>query len=96
MINLGNDNCYIISPSDSIPTFVTIQPPHKQAAAFYRDIVEAFGSKENFIVTMEWPTINRPRPIVIESTPNKFKLKQDPSILGGASVIISKPSPRLG
>lgn len=93
----GSNNCYIISPSDPIPSFDTIQPPHKQAATFYREIAKYFGSRDNFIVTMEWPPKSKnPRPIVIETTSNKFKLKQDSSLIGGVTVVVNNPSPRLG
>lgn len=96
LFNMGLDNSYLISPSDLIPSYDTEQPPHRQAAAYYKEIAEGFGSKDNFLVNMEWPTIENPRPMVFETTIHKFKLLQNKSTQRGTAAIIGRPSPRLG
>ena len=52
-----------VSTSDPIPEGDTDQPPHRQAAAYYR-AVSANHSGE-FLVTMEHPTDRSPTPLVV-------------------------------
>ena len=54
----------LISTSNSIPTEDTQQPPHLQAANYYREVVTSkYGE---FLVTMEHPKPNAPKPLVVE------------------------------
>lgn len=96
LFNLAGDNCILISPSDPIPSVDTDQPPHRQAAAYYQEIAEKFGNKENFMVTMQWPSISSPKPITIKTTPFGFQRQINPTILGGAASVVERQSPRLG
>jgi len=57
----GNNRSWIISPSWSIPTEDTEQPPHKQAAAYYRKV--ANNKTGSFKVTMDHPTSSSPKPL---------------------------------
>lgn len=94
LYHLAGKNCVLVSPSDPIPSVDTDQPPHRQAAAYYKDIAQEYGYKDNFVVTMEWPSKDRPRPIIIESTRNGFVVHK--RVTGGAVAVLEKPSPRLG
>ena len=60
----GRQGAILVSPSNVIPDSDEIQPPHKQAAKFYEDV-----SKEKdgqFLVTMEYPDQDDPKPVNIE------------------------------
>ena len=57
----GQPGGIIVSPSKVIPNSDEIQPPHRQAAAYYKDVAKKLGG--NFIVTMEHPTRNNPKPV---------------------------------
>ncbi|OWV99535.1 hypothetical protein [Rhizobium sp. R693] len=61
----------IISPSWPIPKKGTtededVQPPHRQAAAYYKKIIK--DSDGRFLVTMETPSEARPKPIHLKIT----------------------------
>jgi hypothetical protein len=67
----GREDCIIVSPSCPIPAKGTdedkdVQPPHRQAAAYYRKLV----AKKNgeFKVTSETPSVYRPKPLKVEIT----------------------------
>jgi hypothetical protein len=79
----GRDSCVIVSPSDPIPEKGTdadksTQPPHRQAANHHRRVVK--DKRGQFRVTMELPSINRPKPLVIEIT------------MAGVSVMLAAPT----
>ena len=61
---MGNNRCWIISPSCSIPQEETVQPPHRQAAVYYRSVANLKEGK--FKVTMDHPTQNDPKPMTFE------------------------------
>lgn len=68
---LARQNEKIISPSWPIPKKGTKededpQPPHRQAAAYYRKIIK--DSDGEFLVTMETPSEARPKPIRLKIT----------------------------
>jgi hypothetical protein len=91
------DGGIIISTSKPIPEKGTAedkdkQPPHRQAANYYRAIVRK--NIGQFLVTMEHPTKKAPDPIVIEIKSTKATVKK--SALPAAAAIISKPAPRAG
>lgn len=54
----------LVSPSDVIPSSDEIQPPHKQAAAYYRKV--AANNNGQFRATMEHPTKDDPKPLKME------------------------------
>ena len=67
----GRDGCIVISPSKPIPKKGTEedkdrQPPHRQAATYYRRITDEKGGV--FRATMEYPSIYAPRPFTVEIT----------------------------
>lgn len=63
--------CLILSTSDPIPekgseADKSVQPPHRQAANHYRRIAREKDGR--FAVTMETPSVLRPKPLVLEIT----------------------------
>lgn len=63
---LARQNEIIVSPSKPIPTKGSAddedpQPPHRQAANYYKEIVADSDGK--FLVTMETPSRDKPKPI---------------------------------
>lgn len=88
----------VVSSSKVIPAKGSVedddvQPPHRQAANFYRDDVLApIGGK--FIVTMENPTAFQPKPTVIEIGRTGAVLK----VLGvaGVAAVTGASAPRAG
>lgn len=69
-----------------------VQPPHRQAANYYR-MVSRKKSGE-FIITMEHPKITAPEPIVIEISDLKGCVKKRFAM--GAAVITGQRAPRAG
>ncbi len=96
LFDLGGESCILISPSDPIPANNTEQPPHRQAASYYKEVAEKQGDEGNFMVTMEWPTPDKPKPIIVESTAYGFKVRKSTSIIGGSAAVLERPSHRLG
>jgi hypothetical protein len=67
----SREGCVIVSTSDPIPEKGTeadknVQPPHRQAANHHRRVVN--DKDGQFKVTMEIPSVQRPKPLVIEIT----------------------------
>lgn len=90
----GSNGALLISSSDVIPTVDTDQPPHRQAAAYYRRIAREKATESNFIVTMAWPSPGAPRPLVIETTQYGFMKRQE--VIGGTASVLNQPTPRFG
>jgi hypothetical protein len=79
----SRDGCLIVSTSDPIPDEGTeadknVQPPHRQAANHHRRVVKGKGGQ--FKVTMEIPSVQRPKPLIIEIT------------AGGVSLLLAAPA----
>ena len=66
----GQDGCIVVSTSDPIPEKGSARdkksanPPHRQAANYYREDVVA--DDDDFKVTMEHPSQSDPSPLVIQ------------------------------
>ena len=87
----------LVSTSKPIPKKGTkededVQPPHRQAANFYRDIAKEKSGE--FIVTMEHPSTSEPKPLVIEIDQFGATVKKQQSF--GAAAVASRPAPRAG
>lgn len=87
----------IVSTSWSIPAAgsdedESTQPPHRQAAAYYKRIIREKDGE--FIVTMDHPRPHAPRPLVIEVDFRKARIKRSQSI--GAPAMTSVSAPRAG
>ena len=96
LFDRGSANCIVISPSKPIPDGDTDQPPHRQTAAFYRRVAREKGRESNFVVTMEWPSVSQPRPIVVEVSSNGLTIKKDYTAIAGIATVTRTPSPRFG
>ncbi|RLC44394.1 MAG: hypothetical protein DRH70_08860 [Candidatus Coatesbacteria bacterium] len=93
----GQSGAIAVSTSNPIPEAGTDedkddQPPHRQAAEYYKDVVADLNGQ--FVVTMEHPTPNAPKPLVIEIGRTKGTLKK--SVLGAAYISTSQRAPRAG
>lgn len=59
----GADSGILVSTSDPIPVGDTVQPPHRQAARYYR--LRGTPKGGEYVVTMEHPRVTAPKPLVI-------------------------------
>lgn len=80
----------LISTSDPIPAEDTDQPPHRQAANYYR------GNPRGgtFIVTMEHPKVSAPEPLVITIDHRKATVRK--RAVAAAVAVTSVSAPRAG
>ncbi|MDA7978968.1 MAG: hypothetical protein MPJ50_09395 [Pirellulales bacterium] len=93
----GQEGCIIVSSSKPIPSKGTEadkdkQPPHRQAANYYREV--ASDKDGEFIVTMEHPKVSAPKPVVVEITGLGAKLKKTQVV--GSAAVTSVAAPRAG
>jgi hypothetical protein len=90
----GQNGCTVVSTSWPIPSDDSDdQPPHRQAANYYKRKVGEPKQGE-FKVTMEHPTTNKPEPLVIKI--DAFGTTIIKRILGGGGSVVSRPAPRAG
>lgn len=82
----------IISTSETIPAGDTDQPPHRQAAEYYRDVCRDLDGE--FLVTMEYPSVSAPETLVIKIDASAAAVEK--TLVGAATVITSRPAPRAG
>ena len=88
----GEARGIIVSSSKPIPeSYEEIQPPHRQAANYYREKASAIDGE--FVVTMEHPTKSKPKPLVIKIDDSGAVIKKQ--IITGAAAVISR-LPRAG
>ncbi len=87
----GTDYSLIVSTSYPIPEEETIQPPHREAAAYYKSV--ATKKRGQFVVTMEHPTKTNPKPLVIEISNSGYSIKKG---AGGSASVLSSAAPRAG
>lgn len=93
LLKQGKSGGKLISCSNPIPDNDDNNlPPHRQTANYYKQIESNIGGE--FKVTMEHPTISKPKPLVI--TIDKWGATIKKIITGGGSGAISKPAPRAG
>lgn len=95
--NGGLNKCRSISSSKPIPQKNTKedkddQPPHRQAAAYYKDVADQHRGE--FLVTMQEPSKESPKPIVIEIDGNKARVLK--AGIWGGGIAVSRPAPRAG
>ena len=94
----GLTGSVIISTSKPIPSKGSSededkQPPHRQAANFYKEEVLG-GSDSEFIVTMEHPKKSAPEPLVIQIDGSKATIEKRALAVGAA--IVGTRAPRAG
>ncbi|WP_118137049.1 hypothetical protein [Oceanicella sp. SM1341] len=86
----GRERHVMVSTSKPMPVKGSaedkdVQPPHRQAGAYYKSVArEADGS---FKVTMETPSIAKPKPIQIEITDRGARLLTISATAGAASIV---------
>jgi len=81
----GQTGGIIVSSSCIIPSVDTTQPPHRQAAAYYRKVKATINGE--FVVTMEEPKKTAPEPLVIEITGRGAAVKRAAIVtVGGGAV----------
>ncbi len=93
----GEPNGYVISPSDPLPYKGSAedkddQPPHRQAAEYYK--ADVLADRRNLLVTMSEPSSTGPKPIVIGIT-GDGAVKM-PFGTGGAAAAAATVAPRAG
>lgn len=62
----GQPQSILISPSRPVQAYADNDPPHPEAAAYYRGVAAAHGDRKHYVVTMEHPSAGAPKPLVIE------------------------------
>lgn len=94
----GQTNCIVVSTSDPIPSKGSegdkkgSNPPHRQAAAYYRE--DVVDDAADFKVTMEHPRQSNPSPLVIEIDGHGATVKK----VNAATALVATTSraPRAG
>lgn len=95
----GKDRCIVVATSDTIPEKGDdrdkdgANPPHRQAANYYREDVCSPKDGE-FKVTMEHPSKDGPKPLVITIGPKKATIKKQET--AAVAAVISQRAPRAG
>jgi hypothetical protein len=83
----------LVSSSKPIPTNGDdVQPPHRQAANYYRDVARQLDGE--YLVTMEHPKSSAPEPLVIVIDGTKARVKSSGSF--GVAAIVTRRPPRAG
>lgn len=91
----GQRGGFIVSTSKPVPnTGDDVQPPHRQAAAYYRRVVSFDGLKGEFKVTMSHPNATAPKPLMIEIDATKARITA--ALAGGAGAVTGGAAPRAG
>lgn len=87
----GQAGSLLVSTSCPISTEDSIQPPHRQAANYYKDVAKDHDGE--WLVTMEHPKKSAPKPLVIDIGGSGYKVRK---IAGGANAVIGSAAPRAG
>lgn len=93
----GKADAYIVSSScpvtDIKESYEQVQPPHIQARKTYEKYINKVGGRK-FLVTMEEPNANKPKPIRFEIASSGISLIK--AVATGASFLASVKPPRAG
>jgi len=92
LFDQGGEKGLLVSTSDIIPDTDEEQPPHKQAASYYKKRADEI--KGEFVVTMEHPNKVNPQPIVINVDSYGATLRK--SIAVGGFDVINRSAHRAG
>lgn len=85
-------NAIFVSTSWPVPSDdEDAQPPHRQAKRYYKDCISVSGE---YIITMEHPSQRDPKPLVVEITGNRGRVKR--AVMTSAAAAASTPTPRAG
>lgn len=91
LLEKGEKRGILISCSNTIPGENTTQPPHKQAALYYKKVADNIDGE--FKVTMEYPKPSKPEPIIINIDGSGASIKK---LNFGNCSILTKTAPRAG
>ena len=83
----------IVSPSKVIPNSDETLPPHRQAAEYYKGAAKKIGG--NFLVTMEHPTKQSPKPVHLKVSGRGQGVALEKVAPSGTSAVAATP-PRAG
>ena len=83
----------IVSPSKAIPDSDETLPPHRQAAEYYKSAAKKLGG--NFVVTMEHPTKQNPKPVNLKVSGKGQGVALEKVAPSGTAAVITNP-PRAG
>lgn len=87
-----SSNAILVSTSWPVPgNDEDDQPPHRQAKRYYNDRIRLGGE---LVVTMEHPSERNPKPLVIEITSSRGRVKR--AAAAAAAAVTSIPTPRAG
>ena len=89
----GEDGGIIVSPSKVIPSSDETQPPHKQAAEYYRSAAKKLGG--SYVVTMEHPTKKNPKPVSLKVSGMGQGVALERPAPSRSAAVIARP-PRAG
>lgn len=89
--NQGQARAILVSSSDPIPPEETTDPPHRQAAEYYKKV--ARNLQGEFTVTMEHPKKSAPERLIIEIGNSGASLKKKSVV---AASLLSQMAPRAG
>lgn len=93
----GKKDSYIVSSSYPIPdtkeAYDQVQPPHIQARKTYENYINKVGGRK-FLVTMEEPNANHPKPIKFEITSSGISLIK--AVASAPVFLASTRPPRAG
>lgn len=82
----------LVATSRLIPTSnEDTDPPHKEAVSYYKGVATKLGGQ--YICTMEHPTKDKPKPLVIEIGGKGYTIRKEK---GGSAAIIGSAAPRAG
>lgn len=89
----GSENGVLVATCKAIPTDERdSQPPHRQAAAYYREVARRHGGE--FVVTMAHPSESRPEPLVL--TIDRLGITRKKTTIAAAAAIAGVRAPRAG
>ncbi|MBA4331812.1 MAG: hypothetical protein U1C74_19705 [Phenylobacterium sp.] len=88
----GQPGGALVSTSCPIPTDDTDQPPHRQAAAYYRDVAKLKSGP--FLVSMEEPSTAKPEPLVFKI--DGLGVTRKRAILTSTGAAVGDAAPRAG
>ena len=88
----GRDRGIVVSTSDPIPSTDEVQPPHRQAANYYKGMLSEKNGE--FVVTMEHPSTSAPEPLIVAIECEGAKIEK--RFIGAAFSATSQRSPRAG
>lgn len=91
----GKKDSYIVACCIPLPdikeSYERVQPPHIQARRTYESYLEKVGGR-SFLVTMEEPNANKPKPIVFEVAAAGVTWTKAASSFGSAAIVASRPA----